>query len=135
MPGYSDAVGAVRDFLAEKALVLERAGVPRDRIVVDPGIGFGKTPEENLELIAELRELRRLGYALLFACSRRTFLGDFFGGEPPGDRLEATVAVNAAAILSGADIIRVHDVRFHSKLARMLALIGRQKRSVTNEPA
>lgn len=122
-PGYPDVVQAIGTFLAEKVATIERAGVPRDRIIVDPGIGFGKTPEENLELIANVGELRALGLPILFACSRRTFLGDLMGGEPPEERLEATVAVNAHAISAGAELVRVHDVRFHAKLARMLELV------------
>lgn len=122
-PGYADPVGAVVEFLRAKSAEIEAAGVAPDRLIVDPGIGFGKTPSENLELIAKLGSLLTLGYPLLFACSRRTFLGDLMGGEPPEDRLEATAAVNAAAILEGADLIRVHDVQFFAKLARMLALV------------
>jgi dihydropteroate synthase len=122
-PGYSDPVGAVSEFLREKTAIIQNYGVPPERIAIDPGIGFGKKPEENLRLTAHLGELRRLGYALLFACSRRTFLGNLMGGEPPEQRLEATVAINAAAILAGADIIRVHDVAFMAKLAKMLGMI------------
>lgn len=123
-PGYADPVGAVSRFLREKTAIIEASGVPRERILIDPGIGFGKTPSENLRLIARLGELRSLRYALLFACSRRTFLGNLMGGEPPEDRLEATVAVNATAVLKGADLLRVHDVRFMVKLAKMLALVS-----------
>jgi dihydropteroate synthase len=122
-PGYEDVVGAVSQFLRLKTQRLEELGVPPERIIIDPGIGFGKKPHENLKLIAETRLLKRLGYALLFACSRRTFLGNLMGGEPPEERLEATVAVNAAAILNGADLIRVHDVAFMSKLSKMLGMV------------
>lgn len=122
-PGYEDVVGAVSDFLREKGAFLERAGVPPERIIVDPGIGFGKKPQENLRLIAKTHALKKLGYALLFACSRRTFLGELMGGQAPEERLEATVAVNAAAILGGADLLRVHDVELMAKLAKMLAMV------------
>jgi dihydropteroate synthase len=122
-PGYPDVIGAVSDFLRDKAGIIERAGVPPERIVVDPGVGFGKKPAENLRLIAHLRELKLLGYPLLFACSRRTFLGDLMGGQPPEERLEATVAVNAMAIFEGADLIRVHDVAFMSKMVRMFSML------------
>lgn len=122
-PGYADPMGAVAQFLREKTALIEAAGVPRERILIDPGIGFGKKPDENLRLIARLGELCSLGYALLFACSRRSFLGNLMGGEPPEERLEGTVAVNALAVLQGADLLRVHDVRFMVKLAKMLSLV------------
>lgn len=122
-PGYADVVGAVTEFLREKGAIAERAGLPKARIAIDPGVGFGKRAEENLRLIARVGELRALGYPLLFACSRRTFLGNLMGGQAPHERLEATVAVNAAAILAGADIVRVHDVGFIAKMARMLAMV------------
>ncbi len=122
-PGYTDPVSAIGEFLREKAEIIMQAGVPKNRILVDPGIGFGKTPEENLELIKNTRQLRKLGFAVLFACSRRTFLGNLMGGLPPEDRLEPTVAVNAAAVLGGAQIIRVHDVKFMSRMLRMLDMV------------
>ncbi|MCK6552739.1 dihydropteroate synthase [Myxococcota bacterium] len=127
-PGYADPVGAISEFLAAKTEQVIAAGVPRERIVLDPGIGFGKKPDENLELIANLDALTELGCALLFACSRRTFLGNLMGGEPAEERLEATVAVNATAMLRGADLVRVHDVRFHAKLAKMLAMVRAKER-------
>jgi dihydropteroate synthase len=127
-PGYADPIRAVTDFLRDRTRVIEDRGVPKASILVDPGIGFGKKPAENLQLIAQLSTLRALGYPILFACSRRTFLGDLMGGEPPEDRLESTVAVNAVALLGGADILRVHDVRFMAKLARMMALLAPHRR-------
>jgi len=126
-PGFADPVGSVLDFLRAKVELLEARGVPRERILVDPGIGFGKTSGENLDLIAHTEALRSLGTAVLFACSRRTFLGEFFGGLPPEDRLEPTAAVNAVAILGGADMIRVHDVRFFSRLSKMLELVAQRR--------
>lgn len=122
-PGYLDPVREISTFLREKTQMILARGVPRDRIVIDPGIGFGKTPAENTKLIAHLRALSALDFPLLFACSRRTFLGNLMGGEPPEERLEATVAVNAAAILEGVELVRVHDVRFMAKLAKMLGLL------------
>jgi dihydropteroate synthase len=124
-PGYPDPVGAVWEFLAERTARIEAAGVPPRRIILDPGIGFGKTADESLRLTQELSDLGRMGYALLYACSRRTFLGELMGGLPPEDRLEGTVAMNAVAIENGADLVRVHDVRFFSRLTRMLSLIRR----------
>jgi len=123
-PGYADPVGAITGWMADQAAFLRAAGVPRERILLDPGIGFGKTPAESLRLTAGIPSMRALGYAVLYACSRRTFLGDLMGGLPPEDRLEPTVAVNTVAIRGGADMVRVHDVRFFARLTKMLAMIS-----------
>jgi dihydropteroate synthase len=90
----------------------EGAGVAPDRIVVDPGIGFGKGTEGNLELLHRLAELKAAlgGRPLLVGPSRKRFLGELLGGAQPGERLEGTAATVALAIAAGADIVRVHDV-------------------------
>jgi dihydropteroate synthase len=95
------------------------AGVKREKIILDPGIGFGKTVEDNLSLIACLAEIRRKGYPLLIGLSRKSFIGEICGREAP-DRLAGTLAANAAAIMAEADIIRVHDVREGVDLAAVL---------------
>jgi dihydropteroate synthase len=120
-PGYPDPVGSVGRFLADKSRIARRAGLSKEQILLDPGIGFGKTAAESLELTAHFGALKTLGHPLLYACSRRTFLGELLGGLPPEDRLEATAAVNAAAMLQGADVIRVHDVRFFARMSRVMA--------------
>lgn len=99
-------------WLAEAIAAAEAAGVPRNRIVVDPGIGFGKGTRANLELLHRLGELKAaLGdRPLLIGTSRKRFLGELLGGSPPEDRLEGTAASVALAIAAGADIVRVHDV-------------------------
>jgi dihydropteroate synthase len=108
-PHYADVVGEVRDFLAERAAFAQAAGIPRQRIVIDPGIGFGKTVEHNLELLASLDRLVELGYPVMVGTSRKSFLGRLTGrGED--ERLAATVATNVIAFLHGARIFRVHDV-------------------------
>ncbi len=122
-PGYPDPVRSISEFLRERTDVARAAGVPAERLLVDPGIGFGKTADESLALTARLSGLRRLGYPVLYACSRRTFLGELMGGLAPEDRLEPTVAVNAIAVLQGADMVRVHDVRFFARLVRMMELV------------
>lgn len=106
-PVYKDVVGEVNDFLAGRAAALRAAGV-KD-IILDPGIGFGKTLEHNLALIARLGELRALGYPVLLGVSRKKFIGTLAGGEPP-ERLSGTIAACVAGAAAGADIIRVHDV-------------------------
>jgi len=106
-PVYADVVGEVKEFLAGRAAALRAAGV-RD-IILDPGIGFGKTLEHNLALIARLGELRALGYPVLLGVSRKKFIGTLAGGEPH-ERLSGTIAACVAGAAAGADIIRVHDV-------------------------
>ena len=98
-------------------LALE-AGVPRERVIVDPGIGFGKTAEHNLVVLRRLGELRVLGQPILVGTSRKSFLGKLFG-LAPGERLEGTAASVTAAILQGADLVRVHDVKEMTRVARV----------------
>ena len=88
------------------------AGIGRDRLIVDPGIGFGKTPEHSVELLHRLGELKRVlgGLPLLVGTSRKRFIGELLGGAPPDKRLEGTAATVSLAIAEGADIVRVHDV-------------------------
>jgi len=106
---YADVVGEVRDFLAGRAHALESAGVGRERIVLDPGVGFAKGVEHNLELLRRQAELLDLGYPLLVGWSRKSTLGAVTG-RPVGDRQAASVAAALAAIARGASIVRVHDV-------------------------
>lgn len=102
----------VTAWLTDAAADAERAGVRRDRIIVDPGIGFGKGTSANLEILHRLAELKRAvgGRPLLIGTSRKRFLGELLGGTPPSDRLEGTAASVAVAIAAGTDIVRVHDV-------------------------
>lgn len=122
---YDDVVAEVAEFLSQ---AIERAvscGVSRERIIVDPGIGFGKTVEHNLELIDRLGELKRLGHPVLVGPSRKSFIGKILD-RPPGERLFGTAAAVAAAVLRGADIVRVHDVCEMQQVARV-ALAVRQR--------
>lgn len=101
------------------------AGVPRENIIVDPGIGFGKTVEQNLELIFRLRELKTLGFPMLVGPSRKSFIG-YTLDVPPEDRLEGTAAACALSIERGADIIRVHDVKEMRRVAKIADAIIRR---------
>jgi dihydropteroate synthase len=106
-----DVVAEVIAWLAERAEAAAGAGVRPDRIVVDPGIGFGKMPDHSLEVLHRLGEIRAAsGLPLLVGTSRKRFIGEVLDGAPPEDRLEGTIASVVAAIGSGADIVRVHDV-------------------------
>lgn len=108
-PSYQDVVAEVSEFLSGRVALAERAGIARDRIVVDPGFGFGKTVEHNLELLRSLGEFRSLGGALLAGLSRKAMLGKLTGREPP-ERVHASVAAALLAVQNGAHIVRVHDV-------------------------
>lgn len=108
-PAYVDVVADVRAFLGERARTLVDAGVDRRRIVLDPGVGFGKRVEDNFALLARQAELAALGYPLLAGWSRKSSLGAVTGRDV-GDRLAASVAAALAAVHNGARIVRVHDV-------------------------
>jgi dihydropteroate synthase len=106
---YTNLVGEVRETL-ERALVLAAAaGIPRERVLVDPGLGFGKTTLHNLTLTRRLQELATLGCAIVYGSSRKRFLGEVTG-RPVSDRDRATAATCVAAVLAGAHVLRVHDV-------------------------
>ncbi|MGY8524110.1 dihydropteroate synthase [Paracidovorax citrulli] len=109
-PRYDDVVGEVRDFLAERVAALRAAGVEDSRIVLDPGFGFGKTPDHNLRLLGELPRLAVDGLPLLAGLSRKSTLGAILGGRPPQGRIAASVAAAVCAAERGAYIVRVHDV-------------------------
>jgi len=109
-PRYVDVVHDVREFLLSRADVAIEAGIPQDRIILDPGIGFGKTLDHNLALLRGLSILCDSGYPVLVGLSRKSFLGAILD-VPAEERLEGTIAANTVAILHGASIIRVHDVK------------------------
>lgn len=110
-PTYDDVVAEVRDYLGNQAAMLEGVGVGRERIAIDPGIGFGKSTEHNIELLRRLLELAALGYPVLVGASRKRFIGDLTGQPHPGRRVHGSVAAAAWAALHGADVVRVHDVK------------------------
>jgi dihydropteroate synthase len=119
---YPDGVFVnVVAWLREAVVAAEGLGVRRDRLIVDPGIGFGKGSAENLELLHRLGELKGAleGLPTLVGTSRKRFLGELLGGAPPDDRVEGTAATVALAIAAGADIVRVHDV---AQMARVRAV-------------
>ncbi len=122
-PAYDDAVGDIRGFLAERIESVTSAGVARERIVVDPGIGFGKTTEHNLEIIRRVGEFHSLGVPIMLGPSRKRFIGQVLGIEQPADRLMGTMAAVAAAILAGVEMVRVHDVAAARQVADMGAAI------------
>lgn len=109
-PVYRDVVSEVVGFLYGRLEALVRAGVARERVVLDPGIGFGKTADHNVRLIRELGRLVDLGQPVLAGVSRKSLIGELTGGRPVGDRLAGSVAGALALVDRGAKIVRVHDV-------------------------
>lgn len=120
---YGDVVADVMWFLEGRLAAAEAAGVPRERIIVDPGLGFGKTPEHNLELLRRCRELRGLGRPVLVGASRKGFIGRLTGTDGPG-RLGGSIAAAAVAVANGARVVRVHDVRETAQALRMLSAVS-----------
>ena len=109
-PRYEDVVGDVKAFLEERTAFAVQAGIALERILLDPGIGFGKTVEHNLELLRRLDELVELGRPVVIGTSRKSFLGRLTGRDDPDDRVAATIATNVLAYERGARVFRVHDV-------------------------
>ncbi len=109
-PHYGDIVGEISEFLSTRAQAAIAAGVPPDRICIDPGVGFGKNLGHNLTLLAGLQTLRSLGYPLMVGVSRKSFLGRLTGVEDPAARDLASAVAAALAVERGADVLRVHNV-------------------------
>jgi dihydropteroate synthase len=122
--GYQDLIGDIGASLSESVALARSAGIGDNRIILDPGIGFGKTREENLEIIRRLPELHSLGFPLLIGPSRKSFIGKTLD-LPVGDRLEGTAAAVALSIAGGVDIVRVHDVKAMVRVARLADAIVR----------
>jgi dihydropteroate synthase len=109
-PHYDDVVDDIKAFLTERMAFAVHAGIAEERILLDPGIGFGKTVHHNLELLRRLGEFRDLGRPVVIGTSRKTFLGRLTGRDAPEERVAATVATNVLAYERGARVFRVHDV-------------------------
>jgi dihydropteroate synthase len=113
---YNNLMGEITDYLKKSSEKALKAGIEKDRMVVDPGIGFGKTPEDNYKIIRNLYQLKELGIPVMIGTSRKSFIGRITGGEPE-QRLEGTAATVSAAIMNGCHIVRVHDVAAMKKVA------------------
>jgi dihydropteroate synthase len=125
-PCKGDILAEIISGLKHSIGLCKDAGVEEQNIIIDPGIGFGKTVEQNLEIIYQLVELKVLGKPILLSTSRKSFIGLTLD-LPAGERLEGTAATSAIGIANGADIIRVHDVKFMSRVAKMSdALVRRE---------
>ncbi|MFQ5611291.1 MAG: dihydropteroate synthase [Anaerolineae bacterium] len=122
---YHDLLEDVKAELRQSIALAHQAGIPDEHILLDPGLGFGKTVAQNLELIDRLEELRTLGYPLVVGPSRKSFIGRTLN-LPAGQRLEGTAATVAVAAARGADVVRVHDVAAMARVARMADAIVRR---------
>jgi len=125
-PVYHDLIGEISDFLEEGISIALKAGVDEKKIIIDPGIGFGKTFEHNLEIINRLYEFRPLGRPILLGPSRKSFIGKILD-LPVGDRLEGTASAVAIGIMKGANIVRVHDVLPMVRVARVADAIKQSR--------
>jgi dihydropteroate synthase len=108
----------IKRFLREATSRALAAGVPRERVLIDPGIGFGKTADHNWEVMRRLEELKELGFPILIGTSRKSFIGKLLD-LPVDDRVEGTAATVAASVLRGVDVVRVHDVRAMTRVVRV----------------
>ncbi len=113
---YDNLMAEITDYLKKSSEKALKAGIEKDCLVIDPGIGFGKTPEDNYKIIKNLSQLKELGLPVMIGTSRKSFIGKVTGGEP-NERIEGTAASVAAAIINGCHIVRVHDVAAMKKVA------------------
>jgi len=126
-PVYEALIPEIMNYLREGIEKAKQSGISEDKIIIDPGIGFGKTFDHNLEIINKLHELTLLEKPILIGPSRKAFLGKILGNAPVTERLEGTAAAVAISILNGANIIRVHDVKEMVKVAKVVDAIKREK--------
>lgn len=118
-PVYADVVNDVIAFFQTQIDYALAQGVQASQIWLDPGLGFGKTAQHNLELLRRLSEIKALGFPLVVGSSRKKFLGKILGSDDPNDRKEGTAATVALSIAQGADVVRVHDVKQMARVARV----------------
>ncbi|MEW6662217.1 MAG: dihydropteroate synthase [Bacillota bacterium] len=127
-PTYEDVVGEVMEYLHGSIDIALRAGVQKEKVIIDPGIGFGKTTDHNLEILHRLGEFKALGQPILTGTSRKSFIGKVLA-LPLAERLEGTAATVAMSIANGADLVRVHDVRAMKRVAQMTDAIVRWRKT------
>ena len=127
-PHYHDLLGELRAFFQERLDFAMSHGLPRELLVLDPGLGFGKTFQHNMEILNNLDAFLDLGCPLLIGPSRKAFLGHLLGGLPPGERDIGTLAALAVAVQRGAHIVRVHNVAYAKQFFTVLRAIGQVRR-------
>lgn len=126
-PVYDDLIQEILDYLRKGIRTAEESGIAEDRIIIDPGIGFGKTFAHNLQIIHKLHEFTRLGKPVLVGPSRKAFIGKILGDVPPDKRLEGTAAAVAISVMNGASLVRVHDVREMARVVKVADAIRRMR--------
>ncbi len=126
-PQYFDVISEMFEFFIESIDIAKKAGVEPKNIILDPGIGFGKTFEHNIEIIRRIEEFRSLGYPICIGPSRKAFIGEITGEKNPQKRLDGTAAVIALAVSKKVDIIRIHDVFFMKMMSAVLDRITRRE--------
>ncbi len=124
-PYYKALIPEIMDYLREGIRIARRSGISDEKIIIDPGIGFGKTVAHNLEIINRLNEFTGFEKPILLGHSRKAFIGNILDDAPAADRLEGTAAAAAIGIFNGADIIRVHDIKEMARVARIADEIKR----------
>lgn len=124
---YDDLISDIKNDLAESIEIAIKAGAQETNIILDPGVGFGKTVAQNLQIVNQLDQFKTMGFPILLGTSRKSFIG-YTLDLPPEERLEGTAATVAIGIARGADIVRVHDVKPIARLAKMTDAIIRQER-------
>ncbi len=120
-PNYNNLIEEITDFLKNARERAVRGGIDSEKIIVDPGIGFGKTLEDNYAIINNIAKIKEMGSPVLIGLSRKSLIGKLYNDN--SDRLPATIALNAAAILNGADIIRVHDIKEHRLILKSMEML------------
>lgn len=122
-PYYNALIPEIIEYLRASIITAKEAGIEEDKIILDPGIGFGKLPEHNLQIIKNLKEFALLGKPILIGVSRKSFIGKILNDALPEERLEGTAAAVAVSIINGANIVRVHDVDYISKIVKVVDAI------------
>ncbi len=126
-PVYTDLFLEITNYLKESINIATENGIAKERIVIDPGIGFGKTPEDNLQIINNLDRLSSLCRPVLVGVSRKSFIGKVLNNAPPSERLEGTAAAVAISVMKGANIVRVHDVKEMARVVRVADAIRKEE--------
>ena len=126
-PVYDALIPEIMDYFRISIRLANKFGIPENMIIIDPGIGFGKTAEHNLEIINNLSQFASLKKPILIGASRKAFIGKILGDAPSGERLEGTAAAVAISIINGANIVRVHDVKEMAKVVKVADAIKREK--------
>ena len=123
-PAYDDVIAEITDYLRQSIRMAEDAGIDRGKIIIDPGIGFGKRLQDNLNILKNLRKFSILECSILVGCSRKSFIGKILD-LPTEERLEGSLAALAVAVMNGANIVRVHDVKESKRVVSIIDAVMR----------